>query len=92
MPHIEQDVHIGFKDPRTQALSFTELIAICEVMLSFVDPTNYPTSSKVTSGGHNSRAQRELCANGPLLGRNTQRKFEDLMPPTRLGRSVKRSL
>eukprot|EP00971_Amphidinium_carterae_P114175 2262664-Amphidinium_carterae.1 len=44
--HIGQDVHIGFKDPRTRALSSTELIAICEVMLSLVDPMNYPTSSK----------------------------------------------
>eukprot|EP00971_Amphidinium_carterae_P265556 5268115-Amphidinium_carterae.1 len=45
--HIGQDVHIGFKDPRTRALSSTELIAICKVMLSLVDPMNYPTSSKV---------------------------------------------
>eukprot|EP00971_Amphidinium_carterae_P267173 5300047-Amphidinium_carterae.1 len=44
--HFGQEVHIGFKDPKTRALSSQELIAICEVMLSLVDPSNYPTSTK----------------------------------------------
>eukprot|EP00971_Amphidinium_carterae_P048238 950100-Amphidinium_carterae.3 len=44
--HIGQDVHIGYKDPRSRSLTSVELIQICEVMLALVDPKNYPTSSK----------------------------------------------
>eukprot|EP00971_Amphidinium_carterae_P299986 5959701-Amphidinium_carterae.1 len=39
--HIGQDVHIGHKDPKSRSLTSVELVSLCEVMLAFVDPSNY---------------------------------------------------
>eukprot|EP00971_Amphidinium_carterae_P245956 4885320-Amphidinium_carterae.1 len=44
--HFGQEVHIGYKDPRSRALTSVELISICEVMLSLIHPSNYPTATK----------------------------------------------